>query len=154
MLILQLAFAMELLAKLTTLLSAALSGLKIATGDQRDYDRFSAMKSEYDLQVILPVADASCLFRLFDQAWKARDYLSTASGRIHRRSGGYGLHLSRWYWHRMLPLSSNETIFNHNITLFKRTIKKLWKLKSLIPQKVQQHWNPVTMSVVSRMHFW
>ena len=49
MLILQLAFAMELLAKLTTLLSAALSGLKIATGDQRDYDRFSAMKSEYDL---------------------------------------------------------------------------------------------------------
>ena len=55
---------MELLA----LLSAALSGLKIATGDQRDYDRFSAMKSEYDLQVILPVADASCLFRLFDQA--------------------------------------------------------------------------------------
>ena len=68
MLILQLAFAMELLAKLTTLLSAALSGLKIATGDQRDYDRFSAMKSEYDLQVILPEADASCLFRLFDQA--------------------------------------------------------------------------------------
>ena len=68
MLILQLAFAIEFLAKLTTLLSAALSGLKIATGDQRDYDRFSAMKSEYDLQVILPVADASCLFRLFDQA--------------------------------------------------------------------------------------